>query len=150
MDTEEKVLQEYIVYAQHKEKFVERSFNNNKFYLVVNLAVLFFTVPMKFIPFSFGVMFTTLFSFIGILLCILWYINIDSYELLLKIKLKDVLEKLEDNLPVKPYQMEHEAIQNARKNKKNFLFVDIQKSLSIVLLIAFIAIFLNELLMFII
>lgn len=144
MDTEEKILQEYILYVQHKENFVNRSFSANRFYLIAVLAVLFVTVPVKFLPFAFGIVFTMLFSLIGILLCILWYLNIDAYKNLLKIKLQNVIEKLEDSLPVKPYQMESAALKEAREGKKKMIFGDMQKTLAIIIMVAFITVFLNE------
>ena len=144
MDTEEKILQEYILYVQHQENFVNRSFSANRFYLIAVLAVLFVTVPVKLLPFAFGIVFTMLFSLIGILLCILWYLNIDAYKNLLKIKLQNVIEKLEDSLPVKPYQMESAALKEARDGKKKMIFGDMQKTLAIIIMVAFITVFLNE------
>jgi hypothetical protein len=144
MDREEKVLQEYILYVQHKENFVTRSFSANKFYLITALIVLALTVPVKFIPFSFGFVFTMLFSLIGMLLCVLWIMNNSAYKKMLKIKFQNVIERLEDELPVKPYQMESQAIRESNK-KRCILFADMQQALSLLILIAFLTIFVNEL-----
>ena len=134
MDREEKVLQEYILYVQHKENFVNRTFDANKFYLIAALVVLCIAVPVVFIPFAniFGI----LFSVIGMVLCILWKMNINAYKRLLKIKFQNVIERLEDELPVKPYQMESQAIREASE-QRNIMFADMQKVLSWIIFIAF-------------
>lgn len=144
MNREEQILQEYILYVQHKENFVNRSFSANRFYMILSLVVLAATVPVKFIPFSFGIIFTMLFSLIGMILCVLWVMNNAAYKRLLKIKFQKVIERLEDELPVKPYQMESEALKEANKNKVS-LFADLQQTLSWLIFVAFLTIFINEL-----
>ena len=134
MDREEKVLQEYILYVQHKENFVNRTFDANKFYLIASLVVLCLSVPISFAP---GVnIFGLLFSVIGMVLCVLWKMNINAYKKLLKIKFQNVIERLEDELPVKPYQMESQALRE-NKQTKGFMFSDMQTILSFVIFIAF-------------
>lgn len=143
MNREDQVLQEYILYVQHKEKFVDRSFSTNRFYMILALIVLAATVPVKFIPFSFGIVFTMLFSIIGMIVCVLWVMNNAAYKKLLKIKFRNVIEKLEDELPVKPYQMESEAIREASKDKVS-VFADLQQVLSWLIFVAFLTILINE------
>lgn len=138
MDREEKVLQEYILYVQHKENFVNRTFDANKFYLIAALVVLCIAVPVVFIPVAniFGI----LFSIVGMVLCILWKMNINAYKRLLKIKFQNVIERLEDELPVKPYQLESKALKEQNQTK-GFMFADMQTILSFVIFVAFAATF---------
>lgn len=147
MDREEKVLQEYIQYVQHKEKFVDRTFATNRFYLILILVLLCVTVPTKMIPFSFGITFTMIFSIIGMVVCVLWGMNIASYKKLLKIKFQNVIERLEDELPVKPYQMESQALKEASK-KNCCMFGDMQKMLAVIFFLAFAVNFVNELFLY--
>jgi hypothetical protein len=51
---------------------------------------------------------------------------------------------MEAQLPIKPYTLEREAIEDYRKNKKAFLFSDMQKTLAIVGLIFFFALFICD------
>ena len=69
-------------------------------------------------------------------LCVLWKMNINAYKKLLKIKFQNVIERLEDELPVKPYQMESQALRE-NKQTKGFMFSDMQTILSFVIFIAF-------------
>lgn len=138
MDRDEKVLQEYILYVQHKENFVNRTFDANKFYLIAALVVLCIAVPVIFIPIA--NIFGLIFSVIGMVLCILWKMNINAYRRLLKIKFQNVIERLEDELPVKPYQMESQALKEQNQTK-GFMFADMQTVLSFVIFVAFAAIF---------
>jgi len=144
MNREEKILQEYILYVQHKENFVNRSFATNKFYLIMTLVVLAILVPVIFIPFPFGIVLAMLFAIIGMLLCILWQMNIASYKKLLKVKLHNVIEKVEEELPVQPYKMESQALRES-KQTRGIMFADIQTALAIMILITFATIFINEL-----
>lgn len=146
MDREEKVLQEYILYVQHKENFVNRTFDANKFYLIAALVVLCISVP---VTFAFALapvvnIFGIIFSVIGMVLCILWKMNINAYKRLLKIKFQNVIERLEDELPVKPYQMESEALKEQKQ--KGFMFADMQTILSFVIFVAFAATFIFDIL----
>ena len=144
MDREEKVLQEYILYVQHKENFVNRSFEANRFYLILSLVVLAVTVPITLIPFQTGIIFTMLFALIGMVICVMWFLNIRSYKNLLKIKFQNVIERLEDELPVKPYQMESQALKE-ESHKRGFVFADMQRALSIIIFITFVTILFIEL-----
>ena len=66
------------------------------------------------------------FSVIGVAVCVLWWTNVDSYNTLIKVKFTNVIEKLENSLPVKPFQDESEGIKDFR-SRKVFMFSDIQK-----------------------
>jgi hypothetical protein len=87
-----------------------------------------------------------IFSAAGMAICIMWWINVDSYNFLIKVKLKHVLEEIEKRFPVQPYSQEIAAIRDLRKNKREFLFADIQKSLATIFLLLFFVLFSNELL----
>jgi len=146
MDREEKVLQEYILYVQHKENFVNRTFATNKFYLIISLIVLALSAFLSIIPMVPIVMFTILFSMIGMVLCVLWIMNNNSYKKLLKVKFQSVIERLEDELPVKPYQMESTVLREENKKKKIF-FADMQKVLSVMIFVTYMVIIVNEVIM---
>lgn len=144
MTSEEMMIQLYKIYSEQKENFIDRSFHTNKFYLVL---VLFITIVMPFARnnnLTMGPSTAAILSAAGIAICVLWWINVDSYNFLIKIKLSKVLEEIEKNLPVKPYTDEFAAIKDYKKNKREFLFADIQKALATLALLVFLVIFLNE------
>lgn len=68
----------------------------------------------------------------------------DTYNCLIKIKFSKVLEEMEKQLPMQPYNMEYRAIRDFRKNKKMFLFSDMQKIFAIVLFLVFFILLLME------
>ena len=74
---------------------------------------------------------TLVFAFFGIAVSSLWWMNVDSYNTLIKIKYADVIEKIEEKLPVHPFTDEYKGIEDF-KNKKIFMFSDIQKFIAIV------------------
>ncbi len=146
MDTQETILEQYKDYIGQKEKFIDRSFLTNKFYLVFIFALVITMFLTREYSFAFGITSTMVFALVGMLVCIMWWINVDSYNYLIKIKFSEVIEKLEEQLPVHPYKMEITAINDRRKNKKEFIFSDIQKGLAILVFVLFFVLFINDLL----
>ena len=47
MNSEDLIIEQYNIYSQHKEKFVDRSFMTNKFYKVLVLALFVLIFLMK-------------------------------------------------------------------------------------------------------
>lgn len=144
MNSDEIILEQYKLYTKQKEKFVDRSFWTNKFYLLIILGLILTMYLTKEYTFIYGLTSTLVFSFAGLAVCSLWWINVDSYNFLIKVKLSKVIEELEKKLPVQPYVQEFEAIKDYRKNKKEFIFADIQKTLALVIFLLFLILFLYE------
>ena len=143
MDREELIFQEYKMYTEQKENFVDRNFRTNRFYMISFVAIIFamiFTGNVVFMSFLSA---TLLFSLIGISVCVLWWMNVDSYNTLIKIKFSNVIEAIEEKLPVKPYTDEFKGIEEFR-NKKIFLFSDIQKIIAVLGALFFFAVFVSE------
>lgn len=150
MNSEEILFKQYKLYAEQKESFINRSFTTNKFYLFMVLALILVMFLSKDYSFIYGLSSTLIFSAAGIAICFLWYINVDSYNFLIKVKLSKVLEEIEKQLPIQPYTMEFAAIKDYKKNKREFLFADIQKGLAVFVLLLFLLLFAHELLYYIV
>ena len=86
---------------------------------------------------------TLLFAVVGISVCVLWWMNVDSYNTLIKIKFSNVLEAIEEKFPVKPFTDEYKGIEEFR-NKKIFMFSDIQKFIAVIGALFFFAVFVSE------
>ena len=144
MDRDELIFHEYKLYAEQKEKFIDRNFATNRFYMISFVLIIFAMIFTGNVVFMERLSATLLFSLIGISICSLWWMNVDSYNILIKIKFANVLEKFEEKLPVKPYTEEFKGIEDFR-NQKVFLFSDIQKVIAIFGALFFFAIFVSEL-----
>lgn len=143
MDREELIFQEYKLYAEQKENFIDRNFRTNRFYMVSFVTIIFALIFTNNIVFMEKLTATLLFSLIGIFVCALWWMNVDSYNTLIKVKFRNVLEALEEKLPVKPFTDEFKGIEEFRNNKV-FVFSDIQKFVAIVGALFFFAVFVSE------
>lgn len=130
MNTEEILFQQYKLYTEQKENFIDRSFVANKFYLVLILTLILVMYLTKDYSFIYGLTSTLVFSAAGIAICALWWINVDSYNYLIKVKLSKVIEDIETKLPIQPYTQEFSIIKDLRKKRREFLFADIQKLLA--------------------
>lgn len=139
------IMQQYKLYAEQKDNFIKRSFSVNRFYMCLVIVLLLLSNITKNVIFVYAISLPFVFSIIGLGVCILWWMNMDSYNLLIKIKFSKVLEEIEKQLPVQPYSMEHNGIVEYRENKKEFLFSDMQKLFAIVMFIVFFVSLIDEL-----
>ncbi len=144
MNSEEIIFQQYKLYTEQKEKFVDRNFQANKFYLLLIISIIVIMLLTKDLTFAYGISSILIFSVIGMGICTFWWINVDSYNFLIKVKLSKVIEEIEKTLPIQPYTKEFLAIKDFRKNKRMFLFADIQKVLAILLLLTFLVLFIHK------
>jgi len=130
------ILEQYRIYSEMKESFINRSFMINRFYLLLSAIFLFGLIFAKmFMPEQF-LLFLGLEVF-GIASCVMWISNQDAYSLIIKIKYNAVLEKLEESLPKAPNKDEYEELTNQRANKNVILVKDIQKWFAILLMFVF-------------
>lgn len=131
------ILEQYRIYNDIKEKFTERSFMINRFFLVITAIFFFSLILMKLIaqtayPLLLGI------EFFGIACCVMWISNQDAYATIIKIKYNAVIEKLEESLPAQPNKDEYKALCDKRSNKRIILVKDIQKWFAIFLMLIFI------------
>ena len=143
MDRDELIFQEYKLYAEQKENFIDRNFRTNRFYMISFVAIIFAMIFTNNVVFLERITSALLFSLIGISVCALWWMNVDSYNTLIKIKFANVLEAIEEKLPVKPFTDEFKGIEEFR-NKRIFMFSDIQKIISVFGALFFFAVFVSE------
>ncbi len=143
MDRDYIVFQEYKMYTDQKENFIERNFKTNRFYMLAVIGLILIMIYTNNIIFLHKCSATLIFAFFGIAVSSLWWMNVDSYNTLIRIKYANVIEKIEEKLPIRPFTDERKEIENYR-NKKIFLFSDIQKFISIVATLFFFAIMVSE------
>jgi len=143
MTNEDLILEQYKLYSDAKERFIERTFMTNKFYMVLVIALMLLVFMSNGLAFG-KLTAPALFSIVGIICCSLWWLNMDSYNCLIKIKFSKVLEELEKQLPTQPYAMEYKALKDYRNNKKSFVFSDIQKVFAVFSFLAFFVLLMIE------
>ena len=123
------ILEQYRIYSDAKEKFIDRQFTTNKFYLILNLVILITayilsTLTPQYQP-------VIVLCVIGIAVTLMWWMNIDSYQMLIKVKYAKVLEYLETKLPEQPYHKEFVDYSAMKKSKGIIVFGDFQKILTL-------------------
>ena len=143
MDKDYIVFQEYRLYTEQKDNFIDRNFKTNRFYMVAIAALIFAMIYTHNILFLNKITATLVFAFFGAAISTLWWMNVDSYNTLIKVKYADVIEKIEEKLPIQPFSEEHKGIEEFR-NKKVFMFSDIQKIIAVISALFFFAVFISE------
>ena len=143
MDRDELILREYKMYSEQKENFIDRNFNTNRFYMASIFVLIIALIYTGNVIFLNKISATLVFSLMGTAVCTLWWMNVDSYNTLIKVKFANVLERIEEKLPVKPFTDEYKGIEDF-KNNKVFMFSDIQKLIAVVAALFFFAVFISE------
>ena len=138
MDEKHLILEQYRIYNEMKERFIDRSFMVNRFFMIFSAIFLFALIFAKMIfpPQYFLLLGIEIF---GLASCIMWISNQDAYALIIKIKYNSVIEKLEEDLPKAPNKDEYKELTDKRSNKRVVLVKDIQKWFAILLMLVFLA-----------
>ncbi len=143
MDRDELIFSEYRMYTEQKENFINRNFQSNRFYMAAIVILIFSLIYTGNIVFLNKISATLVFSFFGVAVSALWWMNVDTYNTLIKVKYANVIEKIEEKLPVKPFTEEYKGIEEFRKNKV-FMFSDIQKLIAAAFALFFFAVCISE------
>lgn len=143
MDRDELIFEEYKLYTEQKDNFIDRNFCTNRFYMTSFIVIIFAMIFTGNVTFMEKITATLIFSMFGIAVCALWWMNVDSYNTIIKIKFSNVIERIEEKLPVKPFTEEYKGIEEF-KNKKIFMFSDIQKFIAVLGALFFFAVFVTE------
>mgnify|MGYP007101836946 CR=1 FL=1 len=144
MSEQDLIFQQYKLYSEQKESFISRSFMINRFYLCLSIILLLVAQIFEKCVFAYNIPLSTLISVIGMGATMLWWANMDAYNMLIKVKFSKVLEEIEKQLPVQPYGDEYKGIKEFRENKKMFLFSDMQKAFAVIIFIMFFLQLLNS------
>ena len=104
LDDKQIILEQYRIYSDSKERFIDRHFTSNKFFLVLNIIILIAiyiltTLTPQYSP-------VIVMCVLGVATTLMWWMSIDSYQMLIKVKYAKVLEYLETKLPEQPYKKE--------------------------------------------
>jgi len=145
MSEQDLIFQQYRLYSEQKEIFISRSFMINRFYLCLAIILLIIMFLTKTAVFAYNIPLAALIGIIGMGSTMLWWANMDAYNMLIKIKFSKVLEQIEKQLPVQPYADEYKGIKEFRENKKMFLFSDMQKAFAVAIFLMFFIGFIDSL-----
>ena len=129
----------YDTYTNSKESFIDRNFATNRYYLSMTVFLMLVTLVIYALTPSNFVLTTV--GAIGLVTSALWWLSLDSYKILIKIKYANVLERIEDRLPAKPCQDEFKATQELKKKKHQIIFADLQKGFAFLILLIFTSVF---------
>ena len=136
MNDDKKIMLEiYKMYAQTSENVSDRRDRRNSFFLTLCSAIIVATTAVfKSIDDNFYIL--ILIGFIGVLISLVWYYNIQSYKQLNSGKFK-VIHRLEKKLPFDAFKQEWDILRPSDKPKKYRLLTGIEKYISIIFIIVF-------------
>lgn len=138
-------LEQYRIYTESKDRFIDRSFKTNRYYFIIILVAGLILSLSKVSQLESLLGFELFLTFVGLCTSLLWYINQDSYAYLIKIKYAKVIEEIEKELPLKPNQLEYSAAQENKKEKNVIRFTEVQKFVALALFFFFCIYFLYSL-----
>lgn len=138
MDEKHLILEQYRIYNEMKESFINRSFLVNRFFMLLTAVLFFGLIITKMIILN-GYFLLLGIELFGIASCIMWISNQDAYSTIIKIKYNAVIERLEDDLPKAPNKDEYKELTDKRSKKRVILVKDIQKWFAVLLMLIFFA-----------
>lgn len=138
MDEKHLILEQYRIYNEMKESFINRSFMINRFFIIMSAVLLFGLIFAKMLLFNQFYLLLGIEVF-GLASCIMWISNQDAYSTIIKIKYNAVIEKLEEDLPKAPNKDEYKELTDKRSKKRVVLVKDIQKWFAVLLMLIFFA-----------
>ena len=86
MDRDEMILKTYKSYCNQKENFINRNFSTNKFYMTSVVVLIFAMIYTGNVVFLSKISATLIFALLGLSVSVLWWMNVDSYNTLIKVK----------------------------------------------------------------
>ena len=144
-DADKEVLfEQYKLYCQMKEGFVDRNFMTNKFYLCVVIAIFVIMFFTRNITFDYNISANLIMSILGMAVAFFWWSNADAYNIMIKVKLKNVIDEMEKVLPMSAHLIEMKGFSRYKKQNKVVIFSDMQKGVAISMILIFFILFLLE------
>ncbi len=140
----ELLFNQYKLYYEMKERFVDRNFTTNKYYIVIVIlifVVMFFTRDIKF---DYQISANLIMSILGMAISFFWWSNVDVYNIMIKIKMKNVIDEMEKQLPLPIHLIEMKEFSKYKKQNKMVIFSDMQKGIAICMFLMFFIIFLIQ------
>ena len=141
----ELLIEQYKIYYSMKERFVDRNFTTNKFYLVLVFVILLAMFYTKNISFDYNISANLILAILGMAISYFWWSNADTYNTMIKVKLKHVMDEIEKELPFPIHSMEQKGFIQYKKQNKILVFSDMQKAIALAMLLIFFVLFLLQL-----
>ena len=130
------IMEQYRLYVESADKVSQLRANANSFYITVNTLLLAF-LGMKYHEIDECFLYVILFA--GVLLSIVWFLNIRYYRALNTAKFK-VIHILESKLPFQPYVSEWEFLKNGESKKCYVPISHVEKCVPIIFGILYLSI----------
>ena len=132
------LIEQYKLYVEMADRISIRRARTNKFYisLLSGLLLLLSIVVERDIFTGFYNVVFMAFAIFGLLLCFLWYININSYRQLNSGKFR-VIHEMEQHLPFPCYDREWEILEGGKDRKKYFQLTRVEQYVPFALSISY-------------
>ena len=102
---------------------------------------MFFTIDVSF---KYGISANLIMTVLGMAVSFFWWSNADAYNIMIKVKLKHVIDEMEKQLPVPMHLWEMKNFAQYKKQNKVVIFSDMQKGVAIFMIFIFFCIFIIE------
>jgi hypothetical protein len=140
----EHLLEQYKLYVEMADRISERRMQTNKFYISLLSGLLALLSVLVSIGNLNQTLIFVIVSLLGMALCILWHINIQSYRQLNSGKFK-VIHEMEQYLPFPCYDKEWGILGEGKEKSKYLQLTRVEKYIPLILSIPYIFLFLYTL-----
>jgi hypothetical protein len=137
---EDPLLEQYKLYVQMADNASERRSKTNAYYVSVTAAILVLAARFEwFAPSNrLQAVGLILIAVLGMLVCLVWWANVTSFQQLSRAKFQ-VIHELEERLPFSCYDKEWELLGRGTDRKSYLQLTWIERALPLVLTLAYLA-----------
>ncbi|MBE9015764.1 hypothetical protein IQ272_06320 [Chroococcidiopsidales cyanobacterium LEGE 13417] len=137
------LLEEYKIYVEMMDRTSARRVQTNTFYLTLLSAILALVttfIDKAFFPIN-QLFLLSLLAILGLSLCFVWMVNINSYKELNSLKFK-VINEMEKHLPYPCYMREWEILkEDTKKHRKHRRLTQVEKYVPFILAVPYFLLF---------
>lgn len=134
------LLEQYKLFITTSENLLDRRLDTNKLYTSILSGLLaILALVSKVTPSDITSYILLIISISGIILCIVWYINIISYKQFSDGKFK-VIHEIEKNLPFQCFKVEWDILGKGKKPRKYLLLTRVERCIPFLLALPYISI----------
>jgi hypothetical protein len=128
------IFEQYKLYVEMADRISQRRAQTNQFYITIlsALAVILSLVVSNHLYSKILYLVILVIAIVGMLLCIIWYFNIESYKQLNTGKFR-VIHEMESLLPFAAYRREWEILGEGKKRKTYFPLTHVEKYLPLIM-----------------
>ncbi len=135
------LLEQYKLYVQSAENVTMKLASASRFYLTVLAGLLaLFSLPKDVVAAQFQEVLYAGIGLLGVVLCVVWFLNLHSYRQLNRGKYK-IIHEIEQRLPAAPFRREWDVLGHGKDKTRYRPISELEQAIPVAFLLVYLALF---------